>query len=71
MATEIKHVEIGFFGGGTSARLTEDEFEKLRRAVKDGDWVDVKTADGPLSLNAASVIFLKVDEHSSQIGFRT
>lgn len=71
MAGQAKTVEIGFFGGGTTARLSEAEYTKLRQAVENGDWVDIETADGPLSLNAANVTFLKVDEHSSQIGFQS
>jgi hypothetical protein len=71
MASETKTVEIGFFGGATSARLSEDEVGKLRRAVEKGEWVDLQSADGPLSLNGANVIFLRIDEHAAQIGFRT
>ena len=71
MASETKSVEIGFFGGATSARMNDSELAKLRKAVESGEWVDLETSDGPLSLNAGNVIFLRVGEHSAQIGFRS
>lgn len=71
MAEEIKHVEIGFFGGQTSARLSEATLGKLRAAVESGEWVDLETLDGHLSLNGANVTFIRIDESSQQIGFRS
>lgn len=71
MAKEIKQVEIGFFGGQTSARLSESALSKLREAVERGSWVDLETLDGHLSLNGANVTFIRIDESSQPIGFRT
>ena len=71
MASETKAVEIGFFGGAMSCRLSDEELVKLRDAVRKGEWAEVQTSDGLLSINGANVIFMRVDAHPSQIGFQT
>jgi hypothetical protein len=71
MADEQTKVEIGFgIGQVLSVRLTKGELADLRKAVGAGKgWHDLKTQDGTVALNLATVVFLRVDDASQSIGF--
>ena len=68
---ETKKVEIGFgIGQALSVKLTDDDLSSLRKAVeKDGGWYDLKTEDETISLNLATVVFIRVDDSAHRIGF--
>jgi hypothetical protein len=68
---ETKRVEVGFSGGGSIVlRLSERTFDDLRKAARDGKgWQELDTADGPVALNAAQVVFIKRDPEEHRIGF--
>jgi hypothetical protein len=70
MAKETK-VEIGFgLGQVLSVKLTESELADVRKAVaKGGGWYDLKTAEGSVALNLATVVFLRVNDATHSIGF--
>ena len=70
MAEQIK-VEIGFgIGQVLSVKLDEGELADLRKAVESGKgWYDLKTAEGSVALNVATVVFLRVNDASHSIGF--
>ena len=70
MAEQTK-VEIGFgIGQSLSVKLTESELSDLRKAVESGQgWYDLKTAEGSVALNIATVVFLSVNDASHTIGF--
>ena len=71
MAAEQTKVEIGFgIGQSLSVKLTESELSDLRKAVESGKgWYDLKTAEGSVALNIATVVFLSVNDASHTIGF--
>jgi hypothetical protein len=71
MAAEATRVEIGFgIGGVMAVKLTESELKGLRKAVEAGSgWHDLKTPEGSVALNVATVVFLRVDDASHSIGF--
>ena len=71
MAAETTKVEIGFgIGQVLSVKLSEDDLAKLRKAVESGSgWHDLKTAEGSVALNLATVLFIRVDDASHSIGF--
>ncbi len=71
MASEQTKVEIGLgIGQVVSVKLTESELSDLRKAVEsDNRWYDVKTADGTVAINLATVVFIRVDDASHSIGF--
>lgn len=71
MAAEQTRVEIGFgIGQVLSVKLTEKELGDLRKAVEGGKgWYDLKTAEGSVALNLATVVFLRVNDASHSIGF--
>ncbi len=68
---EPKRVEVGFSGGQAIAvRLSDDSYERLRRALTDGGrWVEVETLDGPIALDATQVVFLRLDASEHRVGF--
>jgi hypothetical protein len=71
MASEQTKVEIGFgIGQVLSVKLAEDELADLRKAVENGKgWYDLKTAEGSVALNVATVVFIRVNDATHSIGF--
>ena len=71
MASEQTKVEIGFgIGQVLSVKLTESELTDLRKAVENGSgWYDLKTSEGSVALNLATVVFLRVNDATHSIGF--
>ena len=71
MADETTRTEIGFgIGQVLSVKLTEKELTSLRKAVEAGTgWHDLKTTEGTVALNVATVVFIRVDDASHSIGF--
>ena len=70
-SSEQTKVEIGFgIGQSLSVKLTESELSDLRKAVEAGQgWYDLKTGEGSVALNLATVVFLSVADASHSIGF--
>ncbi len=68
---EAKRIEIGFAGGQVAAvRVEEKELTELRDAVKKGEgWHEVEGEDGNLSLDLATVAFVRVEGSEQSIGF--
>ena len=68
---EQTRVEIGFgIGQVLSVKLSEDELAELRKAVEAGSgWHDLRTQEGTVSLNLATVVFIRVDDAAHSIGF--
>ena len=71
MADEQMRVEVGLgIGQVVSVKLSKDELSDLRKAVEDGKgWHDLRTQEGTVSLNLATVVFIRVDDASHSIGF--
>ena len=71
MASEQIKVEVGFgLGQVISVKLTEKELAELRKTVENGaGWYDLKTAEGTVALNVATVVFLRVADAEHTIGF--
>jgi hypothetical protein len=71
MAKEQMKVEIGFgIGQVLSVKLAESELSDLRKAVETGKgWFDMRTQEGTVSLNLATVVFIRVDDAAHSIGF--
>ena len=71
MASEQTKVEIGFgIGQVLSVKLAEDELTELRKAVEAGKgWFDMRTQEGTVALNLATVVFIRVDDAAHSIGF--
>jgi hypothetical protein len=68
---DAKRVQIGFgIGQSLQVKLTDEQLADVRKAVESGDgWYDLESEDGPVALNLATVVFLRVDEPTHAIGF--
>jgi hypothetical protein len=67
---EAQRVEIGFEGGQVvSARLAEDDLKDLRKQLEKGNWHDLHTEDGVLSVHLGKVAFLRIASGASRVGF--
>ena len=71
MAEAQTKVEIGFgIGQVLSVKLSQGELGDLRKAVETGKgWFDMRTQEGTVSLNLATVVFIRVDDAAHSIGF--
>ncbi len=68
---ERRRVEIGMgIGQVVSSRLDESALKNLREAVESGEgWHEVETDDGVLVLNVKTVVFIRIPDPHSSIGF--
>jgi hypothetical protein len=66
-----RRVSVGFSGGQVlPLRLAEDKLDAFRNAIQsDSGWHQLEAEDGPVLLNLAQVVFLRVDADDSRIGF--
>ncbi len=71
MAEELTKVEIGFgIGQVLSVKLSEKDLAELRKTVESGQgWHDLKTQEGSVALNLATVVFIRVADPARGIGF--
>ncbi len=71
MTEQQTKAEIGFgIGQVLSVKLSADELASLRKAVEAGKgWFDMRTQEGTVSLNLATVVFIRVDDAAHSIGF--
>ena len=71
MAERAERVELGFTGGQVSAvRLNAKVLKGLRAAMSSGeDWHELEAEDGVLSINIATVSFIRVERSDQAIGF--
>ncbi len=68
---DSKRVEVGFSGGqAIVVRISDDSYEKLRRAVQNGrGWHELDTTDGVVALDTGQVVFVKREPDEHRIGF--
>jgi hypothetical protein len=66
-----RKVSVGFSGGQVLAlRLSDEKVEAFRSAIQGGgEWHQLDSEDGPVLLNLAQVVFLRVDAEDQRIGF--
>jgi len=69
--TDRSRVEIGLgIGQVVSARLDDGALKDLRKAVESGEgWHEVTTDDGALVINVKTVVFIRIPDPQSSIGF--
>jgi hypothetical protein len=68
-----RRAALGFTGGGQvlSLRLSDDELEKLRKALQqrtDG-WHEVEATDGAVLVDLSQVAYLRVESGEHRVGF--
>jgi hypothetical protein len=71
MTEKLTKVEVGLgIGQVVSVKLDENELRELRKAVEVGrGWHDLRTPEGTVSLNLATVVFIRVADPARGIGF--
>ena len=68
----MNKVSIGFEGGGgISVRIDNEQLQKLRSALKEGEkWHELSTVDGTVDLKVGDVIYVSTDSGDQKVGFR-
>jgi hypothetical protein len=72
MSDKPKKIALGFHAGGAlSLRLAADKLESLRASLKSGEagFREIESEDGPVLVNLAQVIYLRVESDEQRIGF--
>ncbi len=71
--TKPRRVALGFHAGGAlNLRLSGASLTKLQDALKSGSaagFVEIEAEDGPVLVNLAQVIYLRLESTESRIGF--
>jgi hypothetical protein len=63
-------INIGFLGGPVlSARVAPTQLEKLREALGNTGWHNLKAEDGDVSLDLGKVVYVLVDTEAHRVGF--
>jgi len=65
-----RRVSVGFQGGQVLAlRVGSDQLQKLNELLGDRGWHDLQTEDGPVRLDLAQVVYVRVEEDDQRVGF--
>jgi hypothetical protein len=63
-------INIGFLGGPVlSARVAPKQLEKLREALGNTGWHNLKAEDGDVALDLGKVVYVLVDTEAHRVGF--
>jgi hypothetical protein len=66
----MRRLSIGFQGGQMLAlRADEEQLQKLYKALGDRGWHELQTEDGPVRLDLAQVVYVRVEEDDQRVGF--
>jgi hypothetical protein len=65
----MERVTIGFFGGGLSLRVSQEQLDALLAKLPDGGWHDVEAEDGTVRLNLAVVFYVRTERDEHRVGF--
>jgi hypothetical protein len=73
MAEEHRRIDIGFQGGQVlSARLKQDAYDRLRKALEDSSperWHVLDTQDSQVALDLSQVVYIRLDTEDQRVGF--
>jgi hypothetical protein len=65
-----QRISIGFHASPPLAtRVSDDELDKLRKALGTAGWLDVEAEDGEIRLNLEHVLWLRVEKEEQRVGF--
>lgn len=65
-----RRASVGFQGGQVlSLRVTEEQLQRLYRALGDGGWHELETEDGPVRIFLGQVVYVRLDEGDQRVGF--
>ncbi|HTD58095.1 MAG TPA: hypothetical protein VK672_04310 [Solirubrobacteraceae bacterium] len=70
MAHQHRRVSVGFQGGQVlSLRVTDEQLEKLYKALGDGGWHEFETEEGPVRLYLGQVVYVRCEDSDLRVGF--
>ena len=52
-----------------SLRIEEGALKDLRKALEKGEWHDIETDEGTVTINLAVVVYLNVEKSERGVGF--
>lgn len=65
-----QRVSVGFQGGQVLAlRVSEDQLKTLYKQLDSSGWHELQTEDGPVRLDLAQVVYVRVEGDDSRVGF--
>ena len=65
-----QHISIGIESSPAVAlRVSDDELQKLQKALGSDGWHDVEGEDGTLRVKLKMVTWVKVEKDDSRVGF--
>ena len=63
-------VSVGFQGGQVLAlRVSEEQLKTLYKQLGSSGWHELETEDGPVRLDLAQVVYVRVEGDESKVGF--
>ena len=61
---------VGFgVGQMRSVRLEDSEIERLRQALPEGGWFELRHDDGTAQIRLDAVVYLRIDKDEHRVGF--
>jgi hypothetical protein len=70
MASASRRVSVGFQGGQVLAlRIGDEQLKALHEALGGSGWHELETEDGPVRLDLAQVVYVRVEGDDSRVGF--
>jgi hypothetical protein len=65
-----RRVSVGFQGGQVLAlRVGDEQLQALYKSLGSGGWHELETEDGPVRLDLAQVVYVRVEEDDQRVGF--
>jgi hypothetical protein len=65
-----RRVSVGFHGGQVLAlRIGDEQLKALHKALGSSGWHELETEDGPVRLDLAKVVYVRVEGDDSRVGF--
>jgi hypothetical protein len=70
MAPASRRVSVGFQGGQVLAlRIGDEQLKALHEELGGSGWHELETEDGPVRLDLAQVVYVRVEGDDSRVGF--
>ncbi len=70
MAGGSRRISIGFQGGQVlSLRVSDDQLDKLHKALGAGGWHELDSEEGPARLDVSQVVYVRADAEDQRVGF--
>jgi hypothetical protein len=65
-----RHVSVGFKGGQVLAlRVGDEQLNTLNKSLGSTGWHELETDDGPVRLDLAQIVYVRVEGDDQRVGF--